>query len=146
MVNNQPIIYRSGYKYQLSENHVFDLGDDFRAMWKGTTHMQGDYLLLSSDGRLTICAGYCWDGASGGCPDLQSIRRAALCHDALYQLIRHGVLPDYSRLIADRLFREICIQDGLSRPLAAIAYRLLRMFAYKAAAPGQARKRQSSPK
>ena len=114
----EPIVYKSGYKYQLAKNIVFDLGDDFRKMWDtGRTHMQGDYLLLSNDGRITICAGYAWDGASCA-PDWNSIRRGALMHDACYQLVRHGVLPDFARLIIDRRFREMCIEDGMPKALA----------------------------
>lgn len=141
-----PIVYKGGYKYQLTRAILFNLGKDLQDIWStGRTHMQGNFLTLRSDGHLLIQAGYSWDGAS--CfPDFDSVRRAALCHDAIYQLIREGVLPDYARLLADRLFRQHCIEDGLPRLVAFAAYRALRMFGYKAATPGQARKEQQSPK
>lgn len=123
------IRYGVGYKYQL------------RSSYRTLTEILPEHpivtpwLWLSPDGLLTISAGYAWDGATW-CPDLDSIMRPSLAHDACYQLMREGHLdPARFRYYADRMFYRMCLEDGMPRPLAWVAYQAVRMFANPAADP-----------
>ena len=62
--------------------------------------------------------------------------RASLVHDAMYQLIRLKLLPEYPyRKLADQLMRDLCLADGMLAPKAWVAYWLVRAFASPAADP-----------
>ncbi|WP_428242978.1 hypothetical protein [Gynuella sp.] len=90
-------------------------------------------LTISPTGGLQIDAGYAWDGATL-CPDVQSIIFPSLVHDAMYQLIREGVLNIHTdRKIADKLLKELCIQSGMWKPAAWLVYHAVRLFGRKAA-------------
>lgn len=83
-------------------------------------------LILYRDGQLTIHAGYEWDGASGPTIDTPSTMRASLVHDALYELIRKGLLDIKYKEHADRLFYSVMLQD--SAPLTR--FKRLRAWYY----------------
>jgi hypothetical protein len=68
---------------------------------------------------LWIVTGYAWDGASGPTIDTRSVIRASLVHDALYQLMRLGVLDRGWRATADADLARIMIEDGAWRIRAA---------------------------
>ena len=87
------------YKYVLTEQYTHP--EPFDEL-KGRS-VDGSHLRLTPDGLLTIKEGYAWDGPSGPAPDLAYLLRAALVHDALYQLIRIGALEPRHRGAADRL-------------------------------------------
>ena len=63
------------------------------------------------NGTLTVLAGFMWDGASGPTIDSQATRRAALFHDALYSLIRKGLIPQEYKVDADKLLRDLMLED-----------------------------------
>jgi len=73
------------------------------------------FLYLGKDGRLTIYKGYAWDGASGPTIDGKSNMRASLVHDALYQLIRLVLIPQEYKKVADTLFYDILLEDGMNK-------------------------------
>lgn len=73
---------------------------------------------LLPSGRITIRAGYCWDGPSGPTIDTPAFMRGSLVHDALYQLMREEKLPQEHREPADLLLHDHCIEDGMSRARA----------------------------
>jgi len=103
------IHYKKGYKYQLAQ--------DYRIRTEITlgAPISFDYLYLSMSGWLRIRAGYAWDGASGPTFDTKNSMRGSLVHDALYQLIRNGLLPGKGcQQAADDLLFEICREDGMS--------------------------------
>lgn len=103
-------------KYRLLEDYAHQLG------LVGVVY-NGAYLRLSPDGLLTIKAGYGWDGPSGPTFDTEDFMRGSLVHDALYELMRGGVLDRYQhRDMADRLLRDICIEDGMAPGRAAYVY------------------------
>jgi hypothetical protein len=53
----------------------------------------------------------------------QYISLTRLVHDALYQLMRQGYLDrEVYREVADGLFRDLCIEDGVSKFRAWIWY------------------------
>lgn len=101
--------------------------------FQGVTH-EGPFLKISNN-VLTIAKGYAWDGASSIMPDITSVMSASLYHDALYQLMREGVLPQTARKRIDQIFREVCIASGMNRPLAWTAYRAVRLGAKKSGQP-----------
>lgn len=111
------ITYRAGYKYQLASMYAistFIVGEDIKAP---------PYLWLTSGGRLGIRAGYAWDGPSGPVIDTKQNMRASLVHDALYQLMRNGHLSAKKyKDIADRMFMDLCIQDGVPKKIAKAYY------------------------
>ena len=101
------IRYRAGYKYQLAETYVARvpiLGYAGETPW----------LSLDAEGMLTIRAGYAWDGPSGPTLDTASMMRGSLIHDALYQLLRLGHLPASVRWLADEVYFEAVLADGLA--------------------------------
>ncbi len=67
------------------------------------------------DGFLEVQPGYIWDGASGPAIDTANSHRASLVHDALYQLIREGYIRRADRIKADKFFRGMLIDAGMSR-------------------------------
>lgn len=73
-----------------------------------------DWIELKKDGTLIIADGYAWDGASGIAINTENSVRASCGHDALYQLIRLGLLPRTKRLQADSNLRKWLIEDGMS--------------------------------
>ncbi len=85
-----------------------------------------------SQGILVIAARYAWDGASFmpykwfGTP--KAWLTPSLVHDALYQLIREGLLDRQYREAADRLFRDMLIERGVWRIVAWGAYWAVRVF------------------
>jgi len=101
------IRYRENRKYQLEEDYTVALGFTIPK-----TIVTG-WLILSVNGCLTIRKGYAWDGASGPTFDTSSSMRGALVHDAGYQLMRLGLLPESYRSIFDDLLHNICVEDGM---------------------------------
>ena len=86
-----------------------------------------DWIELLNDGMLIIADGYAWDGATGAINTKNSI--AGSCgHDALYQLIRLGLLPRTKRLQADSDLRKWLIEDGMLERRAGIWFLAVRLF------------------
>lgn len=145
----QQIKYKKGYKYQLYKDYCIDT--DIKPKDVITipqSPFRCPYVVLGTGGELNIYQGYAWDGATGA-PDTKSVMRASLIHDALYQCMREyptvfSPLGGY-RKSADKLFRKICIQDGLSRPIAWIYYIVIRFLGRKKALPGGSRKVITAP-
>lgn len=104
-----PIRYRSGYKYQLVEEYSVAVNI------RPAEHIDMDYIALNTDGLLTVKKSYAWDGPSGPTMDTKNFMRGSLVHDALYQLMRDGYLPETFRKQADLELRRICREDGMSK-------------------------------
>jgi hypothetical protein len=103
--------YRSlaRYKYQTLDEIVYETGWNLPRRQSVATDL--GWVHLSGDGRLTIRRGYCWNGASGPTLDTASTMRASLVHDALYQILREGLLPPAFRLRADACLERIMLRD-----------------------------------
>ena len=67
--------------------------------------------------------------------DTKATMYAALVHDALYQLIRLGILPKGSRKEADKLFRRLLKEDGMTFFRRWYFYRAVRWFGASSARP-----------
>ena len=121
-----PLKYRDlhGWKYMLTEDYSVFVGL--------TPEIKTDYIILSG-GILRIKAGYAWDGGSGPCWDTGTVMRGSLVHDALYQLLRLGLLAKSDRKAADRLLKNVCLEDGMNRFRAFYIYWAVRLFAGYAA-------------
>lgn len=134
------IHYRGGYNYQLAVFYLVQTTIRPRCV------IVTEFISLGKDGVLTIDAGYAWDGASGPVVDHDTNMRASLVHDALYQLMRMKKISGKAHKDrADRLFRKMCIEDGVSRILAGIWYYALKMGARFATDPKNAKKVKVAP-
>ncbi|MBU2571898.1 MAG: hypothetical protein KJ725_18085 [Gammaproteobacteria bacterium] len=125
--------YRSGYKYQLKQ--------DYRLPNIGIAPNQAidiQFIQLDASGNLLIRSGYAWDGASGPAIDTKNIMRGSLVHDALYQLMRYGLLSMAAhRDPVDRLLQRICIEDGMNKLRARWVYEAVKRFGKPAAEPSK---------
>jgi len=126
---NAIIKYRAGYRYQLAETYRVAI-----PFWPGRG-VTTEWISFLAPGELTINAGYAWDGPSGPALDTSSAMRGSLIHDALYQMIRLGHLAPGFRAAADRIYEEMCIEDGMWPPRAWAHFRALRWFGREAAKP-----------
>lgn len=116
------IAYREGYKYQLAEQYAILL--PFNAPYAVREH---EFLMITGDNYLVIQPGYAWDGPSGPTVDTKSFMRGSLVHDALYQLMRDGILSaQLYRKDADELLKKICLEDGMSAIRAWWVYKGVR--------------------
>lgn len=122
------ISYRGGYKYQLANTYTHKLPEDIA---KDAYNCSNDFLSLR-DGYLVIGSGYAWDGPSGPTIDTKNFMRGSLVHDALYQLMRSGVIPRKHKDSADKELQRMCIEDGMSSIRAWWVYRGVKRFGTQA--------------
>jgi len=133
------IKYKSGYKYQLVDEYhkTVELFPD--------KDIKTTYLLLNQEGYLRIREGYCWDGPSGPAIDTKNFMQGSLVHDALYQLMRQGLISQKWREQADKELRKICIEDGMSKVRAWWVYHAVKTFAKRCADTDNKRKILMAP-
>ena len=135
------ITYRSGYAYQLSCDYCI------LTSIVPKESIDTEFISLDMVGRMVVKKGYAWDGTSGPVIDTRRNLRASLVHDALYQLMRLGLLSsEETKDAADYLFYELCRTDGVSYFLAAIYLRGLKMFGRDSTEPRRARPTEYAPK
>lgn len=118
------IRYQLGYKYQLYETYLHRLINPVEIK----KEIKSRFLDLSTDGILTIKQGYASDGPSGISLDTKTFMRGAFVHDALYQLMREGLIARDQKDAADKELRDICIQDGMMKARAWYVYHAVKMF------------------
>ena len=116
------IFYKEGYKYQLEKPYQIEV------FLSPSLSGGNDFVYLHPSGWLEIKRGYAWDGPSGPALDTLDFMRGSLVHDALYQLIRMGVLTTKYESHADDLLRELCIEDGMNPIRAWWVYKAVTMF------------------
>lgn len=136
------ISYKKGYKYQLVEAYTVEIpikpDVDIAS--------PSDFIVLTTEGELTVKKGYAWDGPSGPAIDTLSFMRASLVHDTLYQLMRERFLDNkVYRKPADRLLRVMCKEDGMYSVRAWWVYRGLRFFGNPAANPSNKKSVMQAP-
>lgn len=134
------IAYRRGYKYQLSETYEVTIPE-----LANRPPIVTEYISIIN-GSLFIKEGYAWDGPSGPTIDTKGIMRGALIHDALYQLLREESLPKEDRVIADKVLKRTCLEDGMFFVRANAVYLAVRAFASFAADPANKKPMVYAPK
>jgi hypothetical protein len=123
------IYYKEGYKYQLVRSYTLQT--------KVTGHCAStDYIELFANGVMTIKKGYAWDGPSGPTFDTRNSMRGALVHDAFYQLMRLGLIPESCGSLADDELHDICVEDGMWHPRAELWKQMVEIFAAGCAVSG----------
>ena len=126
----QCIKYRAGYKYQINANYSVAIPI------KPAADIITEYISLNTQGLLSLKEGYAWDGPSGLTIDTLTFMRGSLIHDALYQLMRESKLDrNIHRENADKILRDICIEDGMWSFRAWYVYQAVRLFAKEFADP-----------
>lgn len=133
------INYKGGYKYQLTAGHEEGLPKPLNSYSVIT-----DYVKIAN-GKLSIRKGYAWDGPSGPTIDTKNFMRGSLVHDALYQLMRAGELPQSCRAEADRLLYVMCREDGMSWIRAQVVWAAVTLFGAKSASVDQRKEVVSAP-
>ena len=100
------------YKYKLEENHVRQtgiIGYNFDTR----------YYSMLDDGTFLVKYSYAWDGSSipkkkyvpGWAYDFDKYcKDASNIHDGLCQAIREGLLPRRCKILADMVYRDMCIE------------------------------------
>ena len=132
------IYYKKGFKYQISR--------DYKQRIDIIGHTVKDkFYELTPIGVLFIFTGYASDGPSGPTLDTDDFMRGAFVHDVLYEMIRKGQLPDTYRKYADKLLKEMCIQDGMPDFRADYVYFAVRAFGESSADPDNKRKEYVAP-
>ena len=79
------------------------------------------YIFLGVDGKMIIYSRYAWDGATGGV-NFKGNRLAVLVHDAIYQLIREGLIDVSVKEQADKDLRDMMIAEGSWKWVANFFY------------------------
>jgi len=119
---------KRSWKYELAETYVSRVNitppEDLA--------VQDTWVALDKYGQLTMKEHYCWDGPSGPAIDTVTFMRGSLVHDALYQLIRVGLLPMSKRKAADQEMQRICREDGMWWPRTVWTYWAVRLFGWVA--------------
>jgi len=133
------IHYQKGFKYQLDRTYINNVGI------KPEKNIDTMYISLKVDGSIIIKEGYAWDGPSGPTIDTDTFMRGSLEHDAIYQLIRMGLLPRSYRIKADERLYICCREDGMIWIRAQWVYRGVRVGGSSAANPENKRKTFSAP-
>lgn len=104
---------------------------------------------LEPSGELTLEVGFMWDGPSGPTWDTPDWMVPSACHDAIYRLLKHEMLPtvrvredkaDHAivRKYADDLMYEMLVERGMSKFRASYSWAGVRVSPW-AARPGRAR-------
>ncbi|MCP3926983.1 MAG: DUF1353 domain-containing protein [Desulfobacterales bacterium] len=124
-------------KYKKRRKYKYTLHSDFQypTKIKVITPKDLGFLQIDSNGYLLIKSGYSWDGPSGPAFDTINFMQGSLVHDALYQLIREGVIEQSQRKKADNILKEICRKDGMSKMRVWWVYYGVRFGGKKAVKP-----------
>jgi len=130
--------YKKGFKYQLEETE-YHLTGIFGY------EIKTKYLSLRPSGSLRIKEGYAWDGPSGPTIDTKTFMRGSLIHDALYELIRKGLIDKKYKAVADQLLYDICIWDGMWSLRAKLVYIGVKTFGILATLPKNIRRILEAP-
>jgi hypothetical protein len=126
--------YKEGFKYQLHEDEVF-----YHTGIEPVQTIKTRFIELTPEGKLTVFAGYAWDGPSGPTYDSLNSMRASLAHDAIYQLMRMGLLEGVWRYYADILLDRVLEEDGMWKLRRWYWMRGVQWFAGGAADPDNAK-------
>jgi hypothetical protein len=140
LIPSEHVHYVGGYKYQTRKDFII------KTIITPPADIATDLIVLKSNGWLWIGKYFAWDGCSGPTWDDSTNMRAGLVHDALYALMRMGLLDLKWRPYADRLLWSLMIQDGALRQRADYYKFAVNKFAKYAADPKNARLVQVAPR
>jgi len=135
-----PIRYRrlAGWKYEVDKDVLF------LVPILPERDIKTEYITLTARGEFYILHGYAWDGPSGPTVDSLCSMRGSLAHDALYQLMRLGLLEEKWRPVADEILEKLCLQDGMVPVRAGLWRRAVNWFAGGCAKPGSEKQDEQS--
>ncbi len=128
--------YCKPLKYILTEEYSIDLSsyvwpfdqlDNHEPLNKMVNNIQTPCMEIHN-GILSLYKHFQWNGASGPVRDSKKNMRASLVHDALYTIFYDAKAYRKSIKIADNIFRDICIEDGVNKLVANSYYAGLRVF------------------
>jgi hypothetical protein len=106
------------WKYRLTTSYTFKCNMPLKLrptkkVGLGSNSLQDVVTYDPETDCLTIRAGYAYDGPSGPTIDTPSAMRPALIHDALYQLMRMGLLTEDAREWSDQVYRNELRANGV---------------------------------
>jgi hypothetical protein len=90
-------------------------------------HIKSTLVEMMPDGLLRLNRGFLWNGSSF-VQDTPMCMRASAFHDALCRMISQGLLPASVRPVADKLYHDLCREDGMSWLQAKVRYAGLRIY------------------
>jgi len=120
-----PKIIKGTHHYTLAEDYYYnsDLLPNLTA---------SSDLINASPKKILIKSSFEWDGPSGGITlHTTSFMRPSLVHDALYQLISKKIYPLSFRKLADKILKQLCLEDGMPRWRAWYVYWAVRLFGWR---------------
>jgi hypothetical protein len=126
--------YRRGYKYQLAE--LFEIDTPI----KPQRTLASSFLILTNTGKLTIRAGYAWDGPSGPTWDTDNSMTPSLVHDAFAQLMREKALDQCWRIPSNKFFGEMLRKRGMRQWRQKLWVRALDKFGAPSTDPKNTKK------
>lgn len=133
------IVFCDGYKYQLRKP----------ALFKTPIIIEKDIVtelvVLRRDGWLIIDKYFAWDGCSGPTWDDKTNMRACLAHDALYYLMRTGLLDISYRDVVDQYLHDLMNKDGAIHLRSDYYQWAVQTFAKNCAKPGNGRREKTAP-
>ena len=122
------IFYKKGYKYQLVKDYKVNVTiDSLTSFLIKNEFVQLEYVDQNT-GVLIIKSGYAWNGVSGPTIDDTTNIRGSLIHDAIYQLIREGLLDISYRKQIDKILITCCKEDNMGVIRRNYYYIAVRVF------------------
>lgn len=109
------------YKYELSE----DLEIQTNLFRYNINHK---FFKLTPSGLLIIFIGYKWDGVSGPMIDTDDSMIGGCVHDALYQMIRLGLILRSEKMVCDYIMRELFNSCKMNSFRSGYAYYGVKLF------------------
>ena len=118
-----------------SKKYTVDFAVTIRTIVYPPETVKTRLLTLTTHGDLTIGQGWQFDGATWIPDRTKTVMRAAMCHDAIYELIRQGRLEKAMQGQADSCFLCMCMEDGIPRWRANFYYFVLSKIGHLALTP-----------
>jgi hypothetical protein len=106
LIETPTLRYTKGYKYQSRNPMVY------QTTVFPPEDINTPLISLRRDGWLWVSPYFSWDGCSGIAWDDHTNMRAGQAHDALYALIRMGLLPLSYRKECDATLKRLMVDDG----------------------------------
>ena len=131
--------YTAGFKYQVHSDFKI------RLSFAPPKAIRTQFLSFDLDRYLEIKKAWSWDGMSGGIVDTRSSMQGSAVHDALYWLLRQGLLPLSYRGKCDDELKQICLDDKMWKSRAAYHRWGLRKAGRAAALPSAIKRIYRAP-